>query len=133
MYSHIMIGTDDIDRAKAFYERVLGVLDGDLQVFENENKTGHRRVFFIQDGGILALTQPIDGQPVSTANGSTIGFACNSGEQVKEFHDVAVEAGATPVEDPPGLREGGAMGPLHLCYFRDLDGHKICGIHRSAA
>ena len=128
MFNHIMIGTDDIEAAKDFYLKVLGVL-GVENAAENTSASGHKRVFFLHDGDVLALTQPIDNGPVSVSNGMTIGFKCNSPEQVKELHDVAVAAGATSVEDPPGLRET-TMGNAHLCYFRDLDGHKICGIYR---
>ncbi len=128
MFNHIMIGTNDIGKSKAFYEKVLAVL-GAIKSMDNTTAGGTERVFFMHDGNTLALSQPIDGEPASAANGMTIGFKCSSPEQVKELHDVAIEAGGTSIEDPPGLRET-TMGPIHLSYFRDLDGHKICGIHR---
>ncbi|ANG63129.1 hypothetical protein A8C75_12030 [Marinobacterium aestuarii] len=86
-------------------------------------------VFYIHDGSTFSVSEPINGEPVTTANGSTIGFVCNSPEQLKEFHDVAVANGGITAEDPPGPRES-TMGVIHLCYFLDPDGHKICGIHR---
>lgn len=128
MFSHIMIGTNDVDRAQAFYTQVLSVL-GAGEPLVDVNATGQTRLFYIHDGSILAITQPINGEPAGTANGATIGFACNSPEQVKELHAAAIAAGATDIEDPPGPREG-SMGVMHLCYFLDPDGHKICGIHR---
>ena len=128
MFNHIMIGTNDIERSKAFYEKVLKVL-GVEGSMDNTTDSGTKRVFFNNDGDVLALSQPIDGEPATCANGMTIGFKCNSPEQVKELHDVAVEAGGKSIEDPPGLRET-TMGPIHLSYFRDPDGHKLCGIHR---
>ena len=128
MFNHIMIGTNDIDKARAFYEKVLAVL-GVTSTFDNEATSGHRRVFFRHDGDVLALSEPIDDMPATCANGMTIGFKCFSPEQVKELHDVAIEAGGTSIEDPPGLRET-SIGSAHLSYFRDLDGHKICGIFR---
>lgn len=128
MFSHIMIGTDDIDRARTFYDKVLAVL-GAGEPLVNENTTGQTRLFYIHNGNILAITQPINGEPVTNANGSTIGLACSSPEQVKELHDVAVAAGATSIEEPPGPRES-PMGTMHLCYFLDPDGHKICGLHQ---
>ena len=128
MFSHIMIGTNDIERARAFYSAVLGVL-GAGEPMENVNATGQTRLFYIHDGSILAITQPINDEPAGTANGATIGFRCESPEQIQQFHDVAVANGATSVEDPPGLREG-SMGPMYLCYFLDPDGHKICGLHQ---
>lgn len=128
MLNHVMIGSDDIEKAKAFYNTVLGVL-GVRPPIVNENKTGQTRLFYIHDGSTFSVTEPINGEPVTVANGSTIGFVCNSPEQLKEFHDVAVANGATSVEDPPGPREN-AAGAIHLCYFLDPDGHKICGLYR---
>lgn len=128
MLNHIMVGSNDIGKTKNFYNAVLGVL-GARAPMEHVNDTGQTRLFYIHEGSTFTVTEPINGEPVSVANGSTIGFICNSPEQVKEFHDVAVANGGTSVEDPPGVRES-TMGAVHLCYFLDPDGHKICGIHR---
>ena len=128
MFNHIMIGTNDIEKSKAFYEKVLAVL-GVETTFENSADSGHKRVFFSHDGDILALSEPINDEIATCANGMTIGFKCNSAEQVKELHDVAIANGGTSIEDPPGLRET-SIGAAHLSYFRDLDGHKVCGIYR---
>lgn len=131
MFSHVMIGTDDFDKSVQFYTKVLGVL-GAGEPMMHENATGQTRALFMHEGAMLILTTPIDGNPASCANGSTIGLRCSSPEQVKDLHDAAVAAGGTSIEDPPGPRDGGTLGTLHLCYFRDLDGHKICGIHRGS-
>jgi catechol 2,3-dioxygenase-like lactoylglutathione lyase family enzyme len=128
MFSHIMIGSNDIDRAKNFYNAVLGVL-GAGEPMVNVNATGQTRIFYIHDGSVLGITQPINGEPAGTANGATIGLRCASPEQIQELHDVAIAHGGTSVEDPPGLRDA-SMGPMYLCYFLDPDGHKICGLHR---
>jgi catechol 2,3-dioxygenase-like lactoylglutathione lyase family enzyme len=128
MLNHIMIGSSDIEKSKHFYNAVLSVL-GAGEPIEHTNATGQKRVFYIHDGSNFCLSEPINGKPVTTANGSTIGFKCDSPEQVKELHDVAVANGGISVEDPPGPRDG-SMGVMHLCYFLDPDGHKICGIHR---
>lgn len=128
MLNHIMLGTNDIDRAKSFYDAVLGVL-GAGQPIRNIAPSGHVRLFYRHDGSTVCLTQPINGEPASVANGSTIGFKCTSAEQVQQFHDVAVAHGGVSVEDPPGPRSG-AMGTLHLAYVRDPDGHKLCAIYR---
>ncbi len=128
MFSHIMIGTNDVDRAREFYTKVLSVL-GAGEPMVDVNATGQTRLFYIHNGSIFAITQPINGEPAGTANGATIGLACDSPEQVKELHAAAIAAGATDIEEPPGPRES-SMGVLHLCYFLDPDGHKICGLHR---
>ncbi len=129
MFSHIMVGSNDIERAKTFYTKVLGVL-GAGEPMVNVNDTGQTRLFYIHDGSIFCITEPINGEPAGTANGATIGFRCDSPEQVKELHDVAVANGAISVEEPPGPREG-SMGTMHLSYFLDPDGHKICGLHQA--
>ncbi|APE27788.1 VOC family protein [Aurantiacibacter gangjinensis] len=131
MFSHVMIGTNDLDKAVEFYTKVLGVL-GAKEPRINAAPSGHKRAFFMHDGSVFSVSQPIDDKPATVANGSTIGFRCDSPEQVQEMHDVAVAAGATSIEAPPGLRQA-AMGAMYLAYFRDLDGHKICAIHRVKA
>lgn len=123
-----MIGSNDIEKTKKFYNSVLSVL-GAGDAMEHLNETGQTRLFYIHDGSTFSVSEPVNGEPVSIANGSTIGFVCDSAEQVKEFHDIAVANGGISVEDPPGPRDG-TMGLMHLCYFLDPDGHKICGIHR---
>ena len=130
MLNHVMIGASDIDKTKSFYDAVLGVL-GAGAAMEHINDTGQKRLFYIHDGSTFSVSEPINGEPPTVANGSTIGFICNSPEQLQEFHDVAVANGGTSVEEPPGPREG-SMGVMHLCYFLDPDGHKICGSHRPA-
>lgn len=128
MLNHVMLGSNDIERSKTFYDAVLGVL-GAGEPVRNVAATGHVRLFYRHDGSTFCLTQPINDQEATTANGGTIGFRCHSAEQVQQFHDVAVAHGGTSIEDPPGLRSGG-MGPLHLAYVRDPDGHKLCAIYR---
>lgn len=130
MFSHMMVGSNDLARAKRFYDAVLGVL-GAGEAVSNTNKTGQQRLFWRHKGATFCVTQPIDGAPASCANGSTIGFLCDSAEQVQRFHDVAVAHGGVSIEDPPGPREG-ASGPMHLAYVRDPDGHKLCALYRGA-
>ena len=130
MINHVMIGANDIQKTKQFYDAVLGVL-GAGPAMEHINDTGQTRLFYAHNGSTFSVSEPINGQPATEANGSTIGFICDSPEQLQEFHDVAVANGGTTSEEPPGPREGN-MGLMYLCYFLDPDGHKICGIHRPA-
>lgn len=128
MFSHIMLGSNDIDRSKRFYDAVLGLL-GAGEPLRNQAKTGHARLFYRHDGSTFCVSEPINGEPASFANGSTIGFKCNSPEQVRQFHDTAVAHGGTSIEDAPGLREG-SLGAMYLAYVRDPDGNKLCALHR---
>ena len=101
MFSHVMLGTDDIERAQRFYDAVLAVLGAGAPV-RNVAKTGHVRLFYRHDGASFCLTQPINGEPASCANGFTLGFRCASPEQVRQFHAVALAHGGTAIEEPPG-------------------------------
>ncbi len=128
MFSHVMVGSKDIERSKRFYDAVLGVL-GAGEPFRNVGPTGHTRLFYRHDGASFCVTEPINGEDATCANGGTIGFKCTSPEQVQQFHDVAVAHGGTTCEDPPGLRDG-SLGKMYLSYVRDPDGHKLCAMFR---
>lgn len=123
MFSHIMIGTNDLARAKVFYDALLATLDVKPGFVD-----GHR-IFWRAPSGVFAVTLPINGEPATAANGGTIGFACQSAEQVEAWHAAGLRQGASPCEDPPGVRQG-SVGQLYLAYLRDPDGNKICAIFR---
>ena len=128
MFSHVMVGSNDIECSIRFYDAVLGVL-GAAEPLRNVAKTGHVRLFYRHDGATFCVSEPINGQAASHANGGTIGFKCSSPEQVRKFHDAAVAHGGTSIEEAPGLRQG-ALGALYLAYVRDPDGNKLCALHR---
>jgi catechol 2,3-dioxygenase-like lactoylglutathione lyase family enzyme len=128
MFSHIMVGSNDIERSRRFYDAVLGTL-GAGEPLRNQAATGHARLFYRHDGNTFCVSEPINDEPATAANGGTIGFKCASAEQVIAFHDTAVAHGGTSIESTPGLRQG-ALGALHLAYVRDPDGNKLCAICR---
>jgi len=123
MFSHVMIGTNDLDRAQAFYDALLGTLG-----IGPAKADGHR-IFYLAKTGVFSVTKPINGQPATHANGGTIGFACASPEQADAWHAAGVAHGGTPCENPPGIRDG-AAGKFYIAYLRDPDGNKICALHR---
>lgn len=123
MFSHIMVGTNDLDRAKRFYDAVLGALGAP------EGFVDRHRVFYRTKTGTFGVSLPIDGEPATHANGGTIGFACDSPAQADAWHAAGLANGGVSIEDPPGVREG-AFGNLYLAYLRDPDGNKLCGLHR---
>ncbi|MDK3020226.1 VOC family protein [Pseudodonghicola flavimaris] len=128
MFNHITIGSNDIDAAEQFYNAVLPVL-GVGAGRRNQNAQGHMRLFYSGNDGLLLITQPINDEPATVANGGTIAFKCASPEQVQEFHDTAVRHGATSIEDAPGWRGPEGTG-IYLAYVRDPDGHKLCAVYR---
>jgi catechol 2,3-dioxygenase-like lactoylglutathione lyase family enzyme len=113
MFTHVMIGANDLAASKKFYDAVLGAIG--LPEGQPDPKG---RIFYRSKYGVFGITKPIDGQAATHANGGTIGFACASAEQVKAFHDVGVANGGKSIEDPPGWREGTA-GKFYLAYLRD--------------
>lgn len=123
MFSHIMLGADDIESSKTFYDAALGELGARPGMVDPKG-----RAMYMQDGGIFMLSVPIDGKPASTANGSTTGFAAASPEAADAFHKAGLAHGGTAIEDPPGWREGNGM-KLYLAYLRDPAGNKICAMH----
>ena len=125
MFSHIMIGTNDLEKAKSFYDALLSTLG-----VAPARVDGHR-IFYMTKTGVFAVSKPINGKAATSANGGTIGFACSSPEQADAWHATGVANGGTSCEDPPGVREGG-MGKMYLAYLRDPDGNKLCALHRMA-
>ncbi|HEX7759287.1 MAG TPA: VOC family protein [Caulobacteraceae bacterium] len=123
MFSHIMVGTSDLDKAKSFYDAVLGTLG-----VPPARVDGHR-IFYMTPTGIFGVSEPINGEPATFANGGTIGFACSSPAQADAWHAAGVANGGKTCEDPPGVRDG-SVGKLYLAYLRDPDGNKLCGLHR---
>ena len=126
MFSHVMIGTNDLDKAKAFYDALLGTLG------VPPGKVDRHRVFYRTATGIFSVLKPINDQPATFANGGTIGFACSSPQQADAWHAAGIAHGGATCEEPPGIREG-AAGKLYLAYLRDPDGNKICALHRMPA
>ena len=124
MFSHIMVGTNDLDKAKTFYDAVLGAVGIAPAVVD-----GHR-IFYIAPTGIFSVSLPINGQPATAGNGATVGFACSSPAQADAWHAAGTGNGGATCEDPPGIRESG-MGPLYLAYVRDPDGNQLCGLFRA--
>ena len=124
MFSHIMIGADDLDASKKFYDAALGALG-----VPPGKKDDKGRVFYRTKTGVFAITKPINGNAATFANGGTIGFACESPEVAAAWHTAGVAHGGTSCEEPPGWRDG-AFGKLYLAYMRDPSGNKVCALHR---
>jgi len=124
MFSHIMVGSNNIERSKKFYDALLGTLGAKPAMVDDKN-----RLIYMHNGGLFLVTTPINGQPATGANGGTIGFACETQAQADAWHAAGVANGGTTCEDPPGVREGG-FGKLYLAYLRDPDGNKLCALHK---
>ena len=127
MFSHVMVGSNDIDASKKFYDAIFTATGG------HEGKLDPKgRLVYVNNGGIFLVTPPIDGQPATHGNGTTIGFAVDGPEQAQAWEQAGVAAGGTAIEDPPGVRSGMGVN-LYLAYLRDPSGNKLCALHRLPA
>ena len=127
MFSHIMLGANDLEASKEFYDAVLGKLGAKPGVL-SPNLQGHKRYFYFLDGSIFIITEPINHEPATHGNGSTIGFKARSAEDADAWHAAGVANGGNAIEGPLGLREGNGM-KLYLAYLLDPTGNKICAMH----
>ena len=127
MYSHMMVGSNDIARSKQFYDALFGAVGG-KPGFEDDRG----RLVYMHNGSVFMVTTPIDGAPAAPANGATIGFAMDCPSKADAWYQAGAENGGSPIEEPPGVREGG-FGALYLAYLRDPDGNKLCALHRIPA
>ena len=124
MFTHVMIGSNDMARSRSFYDALFATLGG-----KPSTQDPRGRLVYVHNGGRFMVTAPIDGQSATHANGGTIGFAAASPAEVDAWHKAGTENGGTSIEDPPGVRQG-AAGQLYLAYLRDPDGNKLCALHR---
>ncbi|MAY38547.1 MULTISPECIES: VOC family protein [Spongiibacter] len=124
MFSHVMVGANDVAESKRFYDAILGALGYEPGVMDDRG-----RCFYFTATGVFAITSPINGEAACHGNGSTVGFAASSPEQADAWHAAGVANGGTSCEDAPGVREGG-LGQMYLAYLRDPSGNKVCALHR---
>jgi catechol 2,3-dioxygenase-like lactoylglutathione lyase family enzyme len=118
-----MVGANDVQQAKVFYDAVLGALGHDPGVIDDKG-----RCFYYTKTGIFSISKPINGEPASHGNGSTVGFAAADPAAADAWHAAGLKHGGTTCEDPPGVRDGATK--LYLAYLRDPSGNKICALHR---
>ena len=123
MYSHMMVGSNDIERSKKFYDALFTAMGGREGSVDPKG-----RLLYFHNNALFMVTAPIDGEPATHGNGSTIGFAMTP-EEADAWHAAGVANGGTSIEDPPGVRDNGEI-KLYLAYLRDPDGNKLCALHR---
>ena len=123
MFTHVMVGANDLEASKKFYDAIMGTLGVGPAMGQSS------RYFYVTKEGTFGISTPINGEPACHANGGTIGFKIESTEQGDAWHAAGVANGGTACEDTPGIREG-AMGKMYLAYLRDPAGNKICVMKR---
>jgi catechol 2,3-dioxygenase-like lactoylglutathione lyase family enzyme len=116
MFTHVMIGSNDLEKAQGFYDATfaaLGCKPGEIDA--------RGRLIYVHEGSRLMITKPIDGNPATVANGGTVGLAAASRDHVIAWHKAGTTHGGTAIESPPGERPNGAF----VAYLRDPDGNKL--------
>lgn len=117
MFTHVMAGANDMERARGFYDAVLGALG-----HENLMPAGAPRCVYRSEQGAFVVGSPANGEAASRANGGTIGFKAESSAAVDAFHAAGLANGGFD-EGAPGPR---ALPHSYGAYLRDPDGNKIC-------
>lgn len=116
MIGYATIGSNNLEKAKTFYDTVLAPLGGQ-RAFGSDRMQGYAS----PAGAMLAVCTPYDGNAATPGNGAMLALASPSRDLVDEVHKVALANGAS-CEGPPGER----MANFYGAYFRDLDGNKLC-------
>lgn len=117
MISHFNLGTNDLERAEAFYNELLKIFDA-KQLFKAD-----RTIFYSlgDNSAKLCINKPFNGEPATAGNGAMVAFAASNKEQVDSLHAKALELGGSD-EGAPGDRMDGV---IYAAYFRDPDGNKF--------
>ena len=120
MIGYVILGTNDLPRATAFYDALLAEM-GAKRMME----FGERGYAWgvAMDQPMLCIMTPFDGRPATVGNGVMVGISVDSRDKVDRIYRKALELGGTD-EGPPGLRGVGGEG-FYAAYFRDLDGNKL--------
>lgn len=126
MFSHMVVGSNDLAKSKTFYDALFGAMGG-----EAGKTDALGRLVYAHRGSRFVITKPINGDPATAANGGTIGFAMDSPDEAKTWHEAGITHGGTSVENPPGERQT-PMGRIYLAYLRDPDGNKLCARYKVA-
>jgi catechol 2,3-dioxygenase-like lactoylglutathione lyase family enzyme len=123
MIGYVTLGTNDLDRARVFYDALLGEIGASRKMQFPETGftlygTGERRPG-------IAVTRPYNGEAAKPGNGNMVAIAAASRAMVDRLHAKALELGGSD-EGAPGLRTPEGPSAFYGAYFRDLDGNKLC-------
>ena len=121
MFTHIMVGTNDPDKARAFYDAVFAALGIAGQHTPRGAWYGSPEA----EAGMFGVVIPRDEQPATFANGGTIGFKADGPAQIDAWYAAGMAHGGSD-EGPPGPRDYGM--PIYAAYLRDPDGNKLCAM-----
>ena len=122
MFRHMVLGTDDVEGARAFYDATFAAIG--LPAAETD---AGGRLVYRHDGDLFIVGLPIDGRPATHANGGTLGFSAPSPDAVRAWHRAGLANGGTLCEGEPVRRVSRATGrAAWVAYLRDPAGNKLC-------
>lgn len=121
MIGYVTIGSNDLEKARAFYDSLMPVLGAGRVTEFGENFTVYGTSM---SRPALAVCKPFDGNPATAGNGNMVAIPCDSRARVEALYTKALELGATD-EGPPGLRSDEGPQAFYGAYFRDPDGNKL--------
>jgi catechol 2,3-dioxygenase-like lactoylglutathione lyase family enzyme len=127
MIGYATLGTDNLDRARAFYDALLGTIGAKRMMAFPDDLGGFTLYGVSQDTPGIALTRPHNGEAARAGNGNMLALVMDSRAKVDALHAKALEIGGT-CDGPPGLRAPEEMG-FYAAYFRDPDGNKLCAFN----
>ena len=126
MIGYVTLGTDDLDRARAYYRELLATIGG-KELMRIEDETGFTMYGTGMNRPGIVVVRPFDQQPANPGNGNMIAIPFDAKDKVDAFHARAIELGGTD-EGAPGFRGDPAHG-FYFAYFRDPDGHKFAAFN----
>jgi catechol 2,3-dioxygenase-like lactoylglutathione lyase family enzyme len=117
MFNHIFVGTNDIEKSRAFYDATMGALG------HHGHPLPHGTVYPSEAGSFI-VAKPANGEAPTAMNGFTLGFKASDYAQVDAWHAAGLATGGADA-GAPGFRAQ-SPGNMYGAYLRDPDGHKIC-------
>ncbi|MDP9422919.1 MAG: VOC family protein [Pseudomonadota bacterium] len=122
MIGYVTVGSNEIDKARAFYDALMPVI-GASRIMEFGDNFTMYGTSLGRPG--LAVCRPYDGGAATVGNGGMSAIVVDSRDKVDAIHAKALELGGT-CEGPPGVRGDEGPQAFYGAYFRDLDGNKLC-------
>lgn len=124
MIGYVTLGTDDLERARAYFDALFGSIGGKRVMQLDDDQGGFTYYGVAKDRPGIAVTRPYDREPAHIGNGNMVAIPFDEPAKVEGFHAKALELGGSD-EGAPGHRGDPKMG-FYGAYFRDPDGHKFC-------
>lgn len=127
MFTHVHLGSNDVEKSKAFYDALFEAAGGVSRSWKDPERN---RWFWLKGDQFLVVGEPLDKQAASTGNGLTIGFSVDGPEQGDAWHKAGLAHGGSECVGPPGVQDSKTGGRVYLAYLHDPDGHKLCAFCR---